>query len=241
MATRKTRKQDHRTRVGRERSERTETRVLEAALRVFADLGPDAPKIDDFVLAAGISRGTFYNHFDSVDELLAATSEWTTRELIEVIEAALEDVEKPPVRSGTGAKARNAGPPLGIERPALRFGVGLRCFFAKAETNPVWCRFVARVWKVGGFELPARDIDEGLRSGVFRAPSAMAARDLGVGGLRDALLRIGTEATPSGYGAQMTELCLQALGTSPRLIAAVMNHPLPSSFPSDRAPARADS
>ena len=47
------RRGDHRTRVGRERSARTETRILEAALGVFADMGPDAPKIDDFVRAAG--------------------------------------------------------------------------------------------------------------------------------------------------------------------------------------------
>src|SRR5271166_2453279 len=136
MTTPKARRKDHRTRVGRERSARTETRILEAALRVFADMGPDAPKIDDFVQAAGISRGTFYNHFESVEELLVATSEWTTRETIEAIEAVLE----------------------GLEGPALRLGVGLRLFLAKAQSDPVWCRFVARVWKIGGDELPARDV-----------------------------------------------------------------------------------
>ena len=199
------RKRDHRTRVGRERSARTETRLLEAALRVFADMGPDAPKIDDFVQAAGISRGTFYNHFESVEELLAATSEWTTREVIEAIETALE----------------------GIEGPALRFGVGLRLFFAKAQADPVWCRFVARVWKLGGLDLPARDLEQGLRLGMFRAPGGQAAHDLLFGGLREALLRMGNERTPAAYGAQMTEMCLQALGTDARRIAAVMSHELP--------------
>jgi AcrR family transcriptional regulator len=199
-------KTNHRTRVGRERSARTETRILEAALRVFAEMGPDAPKIDDFVVAADISRGTFYNHFDSVDELLAATSEWTTRELIETIQGALE----------------------GVEGPALRFGIGLRLFFAKAQADPVWSRFVARVWKLGGIELPARDLQEGLRLGVFRAPGAAAARDLLFGGVREALLRIGSERTPgAAYGTQMTELCLQALGTDSRRITAVMKHELP--------------
>jgi len=198
-------KTDHRTRVGRERSARTETRILEAALEVFAEMGPDAPKIDDFVLAAGISRGTFYNHFESVDELLRATSEWTTRELIETIENALE----------------------GLEGPALRFGVGLRLFLAKAQDNPVWCRFVARVWKLGGLELPTRDLEAGLRAGIFRAPSAAAARDLLFGGVREALLRMGNQRTSSSYGAEMTELCLQALGTDARRIAAVMKHELP--------------
>jgi len=199
------RKPDHRTRVGQERSARTETRILEAALGVFAEMGPDAPKIDDFVEAADISRGTFYNYFESVDELLAATSEWTTRELIETIETALE----------------------GIEGPALRLGVGLRLCFAKAQADPVWCRFVARVWKIGGIELPVRDLEQGIRSGVFRAPSAAAAQDLVFGAVREALLRIGSGSTRPAYGDEMTELCLQALGTDSRRISAVTKHPLP--------------
>lgn len=200
------RKTDHRTRVGRERSARTETRILEAALRVFAQMGPDAPKIDDFVVAADISRGTFYNHFQSVEQLLEATSKWTTRELIETIEAALE----------------------GIEGPALRFGLGLRLFLAKAQADPVWSRFVARVWKLGGVELPGRDLEQGLRLGVFRAPSAEAARDLLFGGLREALLRVGSERTSAAYGPEITEMCLQALGTDSRRIAAVLKRKLPS-------------
>jgi len=206
MTTQKARRKlDHRSRVGRERSARTETRILEAALRVFADMGPDAPKIDDFVQAAGIARGTFYNHFESVEELLAATSEWTTRETIEAVEGAIE----------------------GLDGPALRFGVGLRLFFTKALADPVWCRFVGRVWKVGGVELPARDLGQGLRLGIFHAPSSQAARDLLFGGIREALLRIGAGRTRAAYGAQMTELVLQALGTDAREIAAVMSQELP--------------
>ncbi len=199
------RKVDHRTRVGQERSARTETRILQAALGVFADRGPDAPKIEDFAEAAGVSRGTFYNHFDDVDQLLAATSEWMTRELIDSVEAALD----------------------GLEGPALRFGVGLRLFFARAQTDPVWCRFVGRVWKLGGVELPTRDLEDGLRVGVFHAPGKDVARDLVFGAVREALLRMASEATPHTYGTQMTELCLHALGTDARRIAAVLAHDLP--------------
>jgi AcrR family transcriptional regulator len=199
------RKADHRTRVGRERSARTETRILEAALEVFAEMGPDAPKIDDFVLAAGISRGTFYNYFDSVEELLEATSEWTTREVVEAIEDALE----------------------GIDGPALRYGLGLRLFLAKAVSSPVWSRFIARVWKLGGLEFPRRDIAEGLRLGVFHAPAPEAAQDLLSGAVRQALLTIGDGGAGAAYGAQMTELCLRALGTDAKTIATVMRHELP--------------
>jgi AcrR family transcriptional regulator len=200
-----TREADHRTRVGRERSARTESRILEAALRVFAERGPDAPVIDDFVQAAGIARGTFYNHFKTVEDLLRATSEWTTRQTVEAIERAL----------------------TGIEGPALRLGVGLRLFFARAQRDPVWCRFVARVWKLGGLELPMRDLDVGLRSGRFRASDREAARDVVFGAVRAALERVGGRRTPAAFGDHVTEVCLYALRADPRRIAAVLAHELP--------------
>lgn len=210
MATSKrAREVNHRTRVGRERSARTDEKILAAALRVFAEMGPDAPKIDDFVAAAGISRGTFYNHFDSVGALLTATSEWTTRELLHSIEAALD----------------------GLEGPVLRFGVGLRLFFAKAQADRVWSMFVGRVWNVGGLELPVRDLEEGLRLGLFRAPSADAVRDLLFGAIREALLRIGSGGASRDYGDEMSALCLQALGVDARRIATVMRHELPALTP----------
>ncbi len=213
-ATRRRRKPDHRTRVGHERSARTEARILEAALAVFAKMGPDAPKIDDFVAAAGVARGTFYNHFESVDALLTATSEWTTRELLETIEVALEAI--------TG--------------PALRLGIGLRLFFRKAQADRVWSQFVGRVWTMGGLELPLRDLDAGFQTGEFHAPDRDATRDLLFGGVREALLRIGRERTESSYGAQMTALCLRALGTEAKRVAAVMRHELPAIAPT-RSPA----
>jgi len=202
----RSRKIDHRTRVGEERSARTETRILEAALRVFAERGPDAPVIDEFVQAAGISRGTFYNYFESVEALLRATSEWTTRAVVEAIEDTLAD----------------------LEGPTLRFGVGLRLFFAHAQRDPLWSRFVARVWFVGGTELPLRDVGDGIRRGHFHVPGSEAAHDLVFGGIREALRRIGTGRVPAAFGEQMTETCLQALGASSPRIAAALAHPLPA-------------
>ena len=100
----------------------------------------------------------------------------------------------------------------------------------------VWCRFVARVWKLGGLELPTRDLEEGVRTGVFRAPSFAAAEDLLSGAFREALMRIGTGAALPGYGDEMTALLLQALGADARRIAAVMKASLPA-LPARRATA----
>jgi AcrR family transcriptional regulator len=197
---------DHRVRVGRQRSARTESRIVEAALRVFAERGPDAPVIDDFVKAAGVARGTFYTHFKGVEQLLQATSAWSTRDVLQSIQEAVAE----------------------IKGPALRFGVGLRLFFVRAQRDPVWSRFVARVWKVGGLELPVRDLDESIRLGHFRVPGREAAHDLLFGGVREAMHRIGEGRVGPSFGHQMAEMCLRALRAEPRRIAAVLAHELPA-------------
>ena len=198
---------DHRIRVGRERSARTEARILASALQVFAEKGPDAPVVDDFVRAAGIARGTFYNHFQSVEELLEATSVWT-------IDAAVQAIDRS-LRSVSGG-------------PALRFGTGIRLFLTSAEANPIWCRFVARVWKLGELEAPRRDLRDGLKKREFRVPNAEVAMDVVLGGLREALFRMGNERPPKGYRDRVVEVCLQALGAEAALIARVLAQELPS-------------
>jgi AcrR family transcriptional regulator len=196
---------DHRTRVGRERSARTEARIMEAALRVFAKKGPDAPVIGDFVRASGVSRGTFYNHFRSVGQLLEAASEQTTGQLLHAIEGALQ----------------------GIDDPALRYGIGVRMFLRRAEEDLVWCRFVARVWKIGFLELPENELLVGLRRGLFRVPGIVAAKDFQSGALREALFRIASGEAPPGYRDEIAQLCLQALGVERRRIREALGRPLP--------------
>jgi len=106
--------------------------------------------------------------------------------------------------------------------------VGLRMFFVRAQRDPVWSRFVARVWKVGGLELPVRDLAEGIRLGHFRVPGREVAQDLLFGGIREAMHRIGEGRSGPSFGDQMTEICLQALRAEPRHIAGVLAHQLPA-------------
>jgi AcrR family transcriptional regulator len=191
--------------VGRARSTRTDARILAAALEVFAEKGPDAPVVDDFVRAAGIARGTFYNHFRSVEQLLEATSIWTIDSAVQAIDRALR----------------------GVSGPAVRFGTGIRLFLASAEANPVWCRFVARVWKLGPLEAPRRDLRAALKKGELRIPGVEVGMDVVLGGLREALFRMGSERPARGYRDQVVEVCLQALGVQPPVIAQVLAQELP--------------
>ena len=206
---------NHRTRVGQQRRARTQARIIQAALHVFAEKGPDAAVIDDFIRAAAVARGTFYNYFKSVDELLEATSRWLIDGSIAWIEVAL------------GAR----------EDPAERFGLGVRLFMGKAQSDPVWCRFIVRTWAVGELEYPLRDIRQGVQQKLFHTPSIEAARDLQMGTLREAMLRIISGQVPVGYAEQIAAICMQGLGLERQRIAQIMALPLPPLPRSTGAPA----
>ncbi|WP_267222010.1 TetR/AcrR family transcriptional regulator [Dyella silvae] len=52
---------------------RTRARIVESARRLFNHHGFEKVTIDQIMTAAGLTRGAFYHHFDSKDELYAAS------------------------------------------------------------------------------------------------------------------------------------------------------------------------
>jgi AcrR family transcriptional regulator len=67
----------------------TRDRILQAALRVFADKGYHRAAVDDIVRASATSKGAVYHHFPNKEALfLALVDEFTTR-LAERIAAAI--------------------------------------------------------------------------------------------------------------------------------------------------------
>jgi AcrR family transcriptional regulator len=80
------------------------TRLLEAAGRAVADKGYAAATIDDIVRGAGVSKKTFYEHFDDKLGCFLAAYEAASDELYEHVRAAQEAA-----RSDDDAPDREAG------------------------------------------------------------------------------------------------------------------------------------
>ena len=59
----------------RRRREETRSRLMEAAVGVFAHAGFDRATVDEIVQQAGFSKGAFYVHFESKDDLFRAMLE----------------------------------------------------------------------------------------------------------------------------------------------------------------------
>ena len=67
-----------------DRSHPSKTKLLDAALRVIRAKGYSATRIEDICSAAGVTKGSFFHHFNSKEDLaLAAVDYWssTTGEL----------------------------------------------------------------------------------------------------------------------------------------------------------------
>ena len=198
---------DHRTRVGQRRRAQTRMQIVTAALGVFAEKGPDAPVIDDFIRAAGVARGTFYNHFASTEELL---------------EAATRMLEDKVMRWTLDAIGET-------QDPALRFATGVRLWLRWSQVDKVGCGFVVRSRLRGGLveRQLAADLKEGLDAGKFRFASVQVARDLSVGTILEAMRRHMTSPVTKTYTDDVARMILQGLGVDKRTADRLMAAPLP--------------
>lgn len=216
--------EDHRVRTGAARREQTRRRLLSAAMAVFAEKGTDAPLIDDFIAAAGVARGTFYNYFSTTQELLDAV----TAELSDAILASVDKVV------------------LRIPDPLERMVCGCLLYMHFAVDLPNWGAFVMRTGfrsrasgKLVDVYLP-RDLSLAHEAGQVAYPSVQAARDLVLGCVNRAILSALAGDMPPDYLRQMMVLALRGLGVAPERAQALSEMALPevdlpSGYFADRA------
>lgn len=199
---------EHRTRVGRERRARTRLHIIETALKVFAEKGLEIPVIDDFVKAAGIARGTYYNYYRSTEELLEAVAQLLENDIMESIEREIHDIVDPVVRMTTG----------------------VRLWLNKADADPDWCGFIIRTFHRGSLveKMLGEDLTAGFSSGVFRIPSVTCARDLVVGTILEAMRRINARSVPATEPSDVARMILTALGLSRAAVEKAMRRPIPT-------------
>ena len=134
-----------RAEIGREKRARTRAQIVEAGAMLLAERPPEALTVDAVVEAAGVAKGTFYYHFQSMEELAAAVGEKLGESFDELL-----------------APAR-----LGLRDPIARISFAFSQFLAKAIADPVWARLV-----VQSAQAPtefARSVRENLKTDLAEA------------------------------------------------------------------------
>jgi AcrR family transcriptional regulator len=201
--------------IGLEKRERTRSSLIAAAYRVFARKEADAVTIDEIIAEAAVARGTFYNYFQTREEVLTAVA------------AALSD------EMNHSLWAQSAE----IEDPAERMAIAIRQFLHQAMRDSTWG------WVIVRFGLVAAplsetiktgvttDLEAGMRLGRFQVDNKQAAIDLILGTGLMAMRTILGGYSESDYPEQIAELILKTLGVDQgeaHSMAFQVLEPLPS-------------
>ncbi|CAM5786598.1 TetR/AcrR family transcriptional regulator [Ottowia pentelensis] len=203
-----------RTARGQAQKARTRAAIIEAAIPIFARQGPDIPVIGDFVQAAGVSRGTFYNYFQTTRELLDAAMAQISDELIAAIIPAV------------------AGEP----NPVIRLATAARMFYRKARLDPVFRAFMGSVSGVGHLAVQRAhaDLVEAIEQGLVKVKDIELADAIAFGVMVFALRTSNVEAGGQERTREVVRAILNALGVAPELIDQALQVPLPPVAPSSQ-------
>jgi AcrR family transcriptional regulator len=203
---------NHRTRVGLQRREKTRALMIQSALRVFASKGPDLPVIDDFIAAAGVARGTFYNYFKTTGELLAAVAGEMSDEVLGVVDPQVQH----------------------FDDPAIRVSIGTRLYVRMALRYPIWGQFLTRVGSrhaVRGKLLDVyltRDIGLGIEAGRFAGVDTLVVRDIILGSIFYGIETLLTEPGHPDHTELMLCTVLKGMGLAADEARAIAFMPLPA-------------
>ena len=191
-----------------------ETRIHDAALRIFAEKGVTQLTVSELAEEAGVARGTVYNNLGSTDALF------------EEVAAGLADEMHRRVVSSFAE----------IDDPAHRLANGIRFFVRRAHEEPVWGRFIIRyafsndslraMW-VGP---PASDLRRGQEQKRYRIDPDQLQSALGMitgATLSAMLLVVEGHKTWRASGTDTAELVLRALGVAPREARKIAKLELP--------------
>ena len=180
------------------RKARTRQALIDAAVRLIAEGRGDRASIQEITEEADIGFGSFYNHFDSKEQLFQTASE-------EVLE-----------RWGQLIDRASAG----ITDPAERYAVGTRITGRLGWTHPDIAGFLTgtgmNVLDIPGGLVPRalHDIEAGQATGRFSVPDAEIALSAVAGGLLG-LLRMcqrHPERITEASVDQLAEAVLRLLG-----------------------------
>jgi AcrR family transcriptional regulator len=203
-----------RAQIGRDRRARSRKQLVEAARALFAARPLESVTVEEVASAAGVAKGTFYVHFESLDELWAALAKDLARELSQSLE---------PV-------------PSGRTDPIERIAIGCAAFIERACDDPAWAAVTARaMWTFppvlgAARQRFAEDLKDAERHGRLPTLSPEVGFDLVVGSISRAVWSAGEGKLARFEASSIVAGIIRSLGASAELaarIAANVSLPLP--------------
>jgi AcrR family transcriptional regulator len=136
--------------------------ILATAYGLFVRDGYDATTVNAIIEEIGLSKGAFYHHFESKDEVMEALTTRMAGEMKRNLEPKLAQpglsaIDKLNLIYSLGAK---------LKREHIPFVRAMSAFYYREENSRLRARMIAASIAVMG-PLFARILDEGIRDGSF--------------------------------------------------------------------------
>ena len=198
---------DQRVRVGRERREKMQKRLLSAVMSSYANHKSHFSfGIDDVIQEAGVSRATFYLYFESLEAAVDALGQQLVDEMNRDMETLI---------------ARN-------EDFLSRMATGIQLFLLRSVTDPLWGAFVSRTQYFSRdavlIELLTSDLLKAREMKAVEFVDVDAALSLFSGSTMEAVRRlVNSDKRSRAYVEELASMILRGLGVDPRR-AANLSH-----------------
>lgn len=195
------------------RKARTRRALIDAARRILADRGTTQVSIQEITDEADVGFGSFYNHFETKEELFGVAVREVLENLGASVDAACES----------------------LDDPAEIYAVGVRVTCRIAHTQPA----VAQVLLQTGFSYLSerqglaaralRDIERGIEAGRFTVDNPQAALATTAGSVLSLVaMSLQDPDAVDADADDLAELLLRMLGMTARSAKAVAHRPLPA-------------
>lgn len=188
--------EDHRVRVAREKRIRMREHLMRSIMIVCSGRKlTGSTVIEEVVRHAGVSRGTFYKYFDSLDEA--------------VIEIAAELADEMTLGIANVYDV--------LTDPVMRTATGFQTFLARSWLDPNWGAFIVHLDLLNGEQNQIAskvkgDIRSGIDAGQYVVTSIDTAADLLMGAKHEAIRRIIAGNLDVSYIREIATMVLTSFG-----------------------------
>ncbi len=168
--------------------------------------------IQDITRLADVGTGTFYNYFETKQE---------------IFEAVLEDLRQGIARELEETRSK-------LKDPAMIVAVTTKFYFVQAEDNEQWKSFIRNSGMTGNHILHQEesqcleDIERGVRAGRFRVDDASFTQNLVTGMVRHTSREISEGRLDRSAMEGTTRYILRMLGLPDLVAGALAQSPLPA-------------
>lgn len=197
---------ERRAQIGEEKRARTRSKILETAFNLIGREKGRFTLVEEVCQQSGISRGTFYNYFNGVEELFEALCYELSHDFNNAVLALVEEMDS----------------------DVERVSAAIRYYLERAITDKPWgwamvnISISGYIFGIETYKHAESTIRDGLDSGAFKIKNLSLGRDMLLGATFGAMITCLRDEADENYPSEIALEILLGLGVAEKLAAKVV-------------------